>query len=160
MNRSEQRRLALATLVESKGRGGITEISGRTGIAADYISRMLYPVGKPGKKGIGEDTWDVLVAAYPELRDAITSEPEALSPLDMTRFLQSLGEAHALLALVLAESIPHVGRAFAEKLAGLDSQVRNRPYMKTLLAGLRNELASQDARRRRSPSRTPRGSAP
>src|SRR5690242_12235572 len=116
MNRSEQRRVALVALVESKGRGGIAEIAGRTGIVADYISRMLYPPGKDGKKGIGEDTWDVLVAAYPELRDAITSDPEALSPLDMTRFLQSLGEAQAALAIVLAESIPHVGRAFAEKL--------------------------------------------
>jgi hypothetical protein len=69
MDRREARRLALKALVDSKGRGGVAAVAAKIGKAPDYVARMLYEPGKDGKKGIGEQTWDILVAAYPkELR--------------------------------------------------------------------------------------------
>lgn len=155
MNRSEQRRLALEALVKAKGHGAISEISARTDIVADYISRMLYPPGKKGRKGIGEGTWDVLVAAYPELRSTDDTTGAVLSAPERAELLEALAVSQSLLAKVLAESIPHVGRAFVDELSKLDPSHRNGAYVKTLRAGLQHELASHDVRRPRSRSRKP-----
>lgn len=65
MDKFEVRRQALQRLVESIGHGGIARVAGRIGKEPNYVSRMLYPPGKPGKKRIGEDSVDALDAAFP-----------------------------------------------------------------------------------------------
>jgi SOS-response transcriptional repressor LexA len=55
MDRYEKRRLILKETVDSMGRGGIAKIAKRCDIDATYLSRLLYPEGKSGKKRIGED---------------------------------------------------------------------------------------------------------
>jgi SOS-response transcriptional repressor LexA len=51
----ETRRLKLAELVDSLGTGGQKRLAEAISVAPDYVSRMLYPSGKKGKKGISGD---------------------------------------------------------------------------------------------------------
>lgn len=67
MNKYDERRGALAELVKGFGRGGIARVAKAIGKDANYVSRMLYPPGKDGAKRIGEDSWDLLVAKFPQL---------------------------------------------------------------------------------------------
>lgn len=55
MDRYENRRLQLKAAVDAEGRGGIAKISRKCDIDSTYLSRLLYPEGKSGKKRIGED---------------------------------------------------------------------------------------------------------
>lgn len=66
MDKYEQRRLALKALTDELGRGSLAKISSRIGKDASYVSRMLYEPGKAGRKRIGEDTWSLLLGAFPE----------------------------------------------------------------------------------------------
>lgn len=66
MDKYESRRADLKALVDSLGRGGIAAVASSIGKEPNYVSRMLYPPGKQGRKRIGEDSLDLLVAAYPE----------------------------------------------------------------------------------------------
>lgn len=81
MDKFEQRRTALAALITTMGRGGAAKVAARIGKTGSYVSRMLYPPGKAGRKRIGEDSWDDLVAAYPqELGDAQAASSLTVSP--------------------------------------------------------------------------------
>lgn len=64
------RRRALKKLVDHLGHGGITKVANAIGKDASYVSRMLYPEGKSGKKRIGEDTVDILTECFPGWLDA------------------------------------------------------------------------------------------
>lgn len=66
MDKYEQRRRAVAALIDGLGYGGTAKVARAIGKAPDYVSRMLYEPDKPGRKRIGEDTWDALVMAYPD----------------------------------------------------------------------------------------------
>ncbi len=55
-------------LVNGMGRGGRVRVSQAIGKSPDYIARMLYPKNKPGHKGIGEDSVDLLDKAFPNWR--------------------------------------------------------------------------------------------
>lgn len=78
MDKFEERRLALLDLVNEMGRGGRIQIANAIGKTPDYISRMLYPKDKPGRKGIGEDSVEKLDAAFPGwLKKQPTFAPQA-----------------------------------------------------------------------------------
>ncbi|HHQ6582556.1 TPA: LexA family protein [Serratia fonticola] len=49
------RRERLSTLIDKLGTGGQKRLAEALGIAPDYVSRMLYPIDKKGKKGISGD---------------------------------------------------------------------------------------------------------
>lgn len=66
MDKYDRRRSALQSLVDSIGRGGIAAVANAIGKSPSYVSRMLYPPGKPGFKRIGEDSLEPLANAYPE----------------------------------------------------------------------------------------------
>jgi phage repressor protein C with HTH and peptisase S24 domain len=55
MDRYEKRRLLLKAAIDNLGRGGITKLAKACDIDPSYLSRLLYPEGKEGKKRIGED---------------------------------------------------------------------------------------------------------
>lgn len=55
MDRYEKRRLLLVAKIDEIGRGGIAKVAKQCDIDATYLSRLLYPEGKAGKKRIGED---------------------------------------------------------------------------------------------------------
>lgn len=65
MDKYEHRRLSLQQLVDGIGHGGISRVAGAIGKEPNYVSRMLYPEGKRGGKRIGEDSVELLNAAYP-----------------------------------------------------------------------------------------------
>lgn len=55
MDKYEQRRLNLIRLRDERCDGTAAVLARKIGVAPDYLSRMLYPVGKAGKKRIGDD---------------------------------------------------------------------------------------------------------
>jgi SOS-response transcriptional repressor LexA len=65
MDKYEKRRAALQALIDGLGRGGISKVAERIDKQPSYVSRMLFPPTKDGFKRIGEDTADVLNAAFP-----------------------------------------------------------------------------------------------
>lgn len=77
MNMYEARRIALADLVRQLGRGGIAAVAREIEKSWSYVSRMLYPPGKPQKKRIGEESWALLIGKFPQL---VESAP-ALRPV-------------------------------------------------------------------------------
>lgn len=63
MDKYEHRRQRLIDLLDDPSfgsKGKQAELSRRTGIDASYISRLLYPEGKKGRKRMAEDTIEVL----------------------------------------------------------------------------------------------------
>lgn len=68
MDKYEERRLDLLRLVEQMGRGGRVRVANAISKSPDYIARMLYPKGKNGHKGIGEDTAELIDKAFPNWR--------------------------------------------------------------------------------------------
>lgn len=69
MDRFETRRLALKALVDGLGRGGRAEVAKRIEKEASYVSRLLYPPGKDGRKRIGDELMEALTRAYPSWMD-------------------------------------------------------------------------------------------
>lgn len=65
MDKYEIRRIALKSLVEKLGHGGITRLAKSIGKEPNYISRMLYAADKKGMKRIGEDSVEALDKAFP-----------------------------------------------------------------------------------------------
>lgn len=65
MDKYEQRRHALRELKERLGRGGIARIAAEIGKEPNYVSRMLYPPEKEGRKRIGEDSVELLDKKFP-----------------------------------------------------------------------------------------------
>lgn len=84
MDRYEKRRMALQSLVDSLGRGAIASIATAIGKDASYVSRMLYPEGKAGRKRIGEDTEAEITEKFPNW----------LSPLADTTKVVHLAHSH------------------------------------------------------------------
>ncbi len=75
MDKYEERRLDLLRLVEQMGRGGRVRVANAIDKSPDYIARMLYPKGKNGHKGIGEDTAELIDKAFPNWRTKNIEQP-------------------------------------------------------------------------------------
>lgn len=69
----EERRSALIALRDKFGRGAIAHIAKETGLDSNYVSRLLYPAGKAGKKNIGDETVQKLDQAFPGWMAASTT---------------------------------------------------------------------------------------
>lgn len=85
----EERRKQLLSLIQSLGRGGIARVAATIGVEPNYLSRMLYPEGKSGKKNIGDEMITKLSAAYPQwigrkTPDRTTTYPRAAEPESTT----------------------------------------------------------------------------
>lgn len=65
MDKYEHRRIALKRMTDQMGRGGIARVAQALGKEPNYVSRMLYEPGKPGRKRIGEDSADKLTEMFP-----------------------------------------------------------------------------------------------
>jgi phage repressor protein C with HTH and peptisase S24 domain len=73
MDKYEMRRSALQELIDSLGWGGISKVAKRIEKTPSYVSRMLLPPTKPNFKRIGEDTADLITAAFPHWLDQYQS---------------------------------------------------------------------------------------
>jgi phage repressor protein C with HTH and peptisase S24 domain len=63
MDKYEKRRVRLAEVRDHKFHGSASDLARAIGKEPSYVSRMLYPAGKAGKKRIGEDMVDVIETA-------------------------------------------------------------------------------------------------
>lgn len=64
MDRYEIRRQNLMALRDSTAAGSVAALARLIGKEASYVTRMLYPEGKRGKKRIGEDMAGIIEAAF------------------------------------------------------------------------------------------------
>lgn len=77
MDKYELRRTALKRLVDGLGHGGISRVATKIGKEPNYVSRMLYPDDKPGRKRIGEDSVELLSREFPGwIDDGVASVAE------------------------------------------------------------------------------------
>lgn len=82
MDKYEVRRNALEALVKKLGRGGIAKVAQEIRKEPSYVSRMLYPPGKSGRKRIGEDSAEILDSKFPGwLRAPAQGPQEACAPV-------------------------------------------------------------------------------
>lgn len=101
MDKYEERRRALADLVKSMGRGAINTIAAKIEKDPSYVSRMLYPPNKKGHKRIGEDTLDLLVAAFPGAFSGRLTPPHASNPQPRQIFTKERRASDDVVALQL-----------------------------------------------------------
>lgn len=64
MDKYEHRRKKLLELKDEFCHGKISELAEKLGRSDSYVSRMLYPEGKAGKKRIGDDMVDVIAQTF------------------------------------------------------------------------------------------------
>lgn len=64
MDKYEHRRQRLAELRDTKCNGKAVELARAIGREPSYVSRMLYPEGKAGKKRIADDMMEVIEKAF------------------------------------------------------------------------------------------------
>lgn len=90
MDKYEKRRIALQGLADSFGRGGIAKIAQAIGKEPNYVSRMLYPAGKDGRKRIGEDSVDILDKKFPGWLDDVAASFQSMqvTAADQSTFVQ------------------------------------------------------------------------
>lgn len=74
MDKYEKRRLRLIELRDRRFAGSASDLARTIGKDASYVSRMLYPVGKAGKKRIGEDMVEVIETALGWPRGSLDSD--------------------------------------------------------------------------------------
>lgn len=64
MDKYEQRRLKLIEIRDKFCNGKAAELARRIAREPSYISRMLYPAGKAGRKRIADDMMEVIETAF------------------------------------------------------------------------------------------------
>ena len=110
MDKFEERRLDLLRLINEMGRGGRVRVASAIGKSPDYIARMLYPKDKPGYKGIGEDSVDLLDKAFPGWRPASSSAPETTNSQNAVYQVQKKTWPFKTVPPAAWESIPQATR--------------------------------------------------
>ena len=64
MDRFDTRRLRLIELRDARCDGSSADLARAIGRDQSYVSRMLYPEGKAGKKRIGEEMASIIEQAF------------------------------------------------------------------------------------------------
>lgn len=64
MDKYEHRRLRLIELRDTRCGGNAAELARKIGRDPSYVTRMIYPEGKPGKKRIADDMMEVIERAF------------------------------------------------------------------------------------------------
>lgn len=93
MDKYAHRRSALKRLVDGFGHGGISRVATKIGKEPNYVSRMLYPDDKPGRKRIGEDSAELLSREFPGWLDE-AGDTGAIGAQDYLPDLVLFDEAH------------------------------------------------------------------
>jgi hypothetical protein len=66
MTKLQARQAWIRHIIKTRCDGNAAAFARAIGKDGSYVSRMLYPAGKSGRKGIGEDTVDIITAAFPD----------------------------------------------------------------------------------------------
>lgn len=77
MDKFEIRRLNLQAVLRTHCNGKAAALADKIGRAPSYVSRMLYPEGKAGKKRIGEDMRNLIEEALALPRGSLDDESSA-----------------------------------------------------------------------------------
>ena len=114
MGKLEDRQSYVRRVINERFGGKISRFALDFGIDASYAARMLYPKGKAGAKGIGEDTWESLLSRYGRQSAAQPTLRSLESPVEQ----YDDERAMAIRSLVhsLVRNIPAAGPVFAEHL--------------------------------------------
>lgn len=75
MDKYEARRQNVKALIDRHCGGRAATLADRIEASASYVSRMLYPEGKKGKKRIGEDVRDRIEDAFSLRRGSLDETP-------------------------------------------------------------------------------------
>lgn len=84
MDKYERRRLRLLWIRDQFCDKSVASLAKRLGKSDTYVHRMLYPEGKPNKKGIGEDSVDLVMDIFGIDLDAEGANDES-APLRVTQ---------------------------------------------------------------------------
>lgn len=87
MDKYALRRSALKRLVDSFGHGGISRVASKIGKEPNYVSRMLYPDDKPGRKRIGEDSVELLSREFPGWIEQVPAAGDTLGTHPLADFV-------------------------------------------------------------------------
>lgn len=82
MDKFEIRRLNLRAVIRTHCQGKSANLAEKIDRSASYVSRMLYPEGKSGKKGIGEDMQKVIESALALPKGRLDDEALATAERD------------------------------------------------------------------------------
>lgn len=93
MDKYEIRRQNLQALLHSHCGGRAATLADLLGRSPSYVSRMLYPEGKEGKKRIGEDLRDVIEDAFSLKRGSLDEQGAGQEDLAERPNAESPGEA-------------------------------------------------------------------
>lgn len=85
MDKYETRRQNLSALLHRHCGGRAATLADLIDRSPSYVSRMLYPEGKAGKKRIGEDMRDLIEDALSLPRGTLDSQPEVLEGSEDTQ---------------------------------------------------------------------------
>lgn len=75
MDKYERRRLRLLELRDTRCNGKAATLARDIGRDASYVTRMLYPAGKAGKKRIADDMIEIIEAAFKLPHGWLDQEP-------------------------------------------------------------------------------------
>jgi len=79
MDKFEIRRLNLLSVIRTHCGGKSAALADKIGRSASYVSRMLYPEGKDGRKRIGEDMKDLIESALVLPKGSLDDEAAAIA---------------------------------------------------------------------------------
>lgn len=96
MDKYERRRQILLLILSERCNGKIAELALKLGRVDNYVGRMLYEVGKAGKKRIGDDmaeliakTFDVDMAGYESDTKVGTHDPRIAIALKLMQAMDT-----------------------------------------------------------------------
>jgi alpha-mannosidase len=80
MDKYERRRVNLAKLITDRCDGVVATFAKRIGRDASYVTRMLYPDDKPGRKRMGDNLKETIELEYSLERGALDADPDETTP--------------------------------------------------------------------------------
>lgn len=127
MGKLEDRQSYIRRLVSERFNGVLAHFAIDFGMDPSYAARMLYPKGKDGAKGIGEDTWEKLITRYGGPPETAGAEP-AYPNHQVEQDADARSMVIRSLIYALVQNIPAAGPVFAEHLKGQARSHRPRPF--------------------------------
>lgn len=81
MDKYERRRVHLAKIIDTRCAGVVAAFAKRIGRDASYVTRMLYPADKSGRKRMGDDLKEIIEIEFGLERGALDADPDDGTPL-------------------------------------------------------------------------------
>lgn len=119
MDKYEVRRLRLIELMNSDCSGKASEIAKKIDRSESYVSRMMYPEGKPGKKRIGEDMAKLITEAFKLPPYWLDGE---IAPISESPQAREVAKAFDALNAVQQQAVITMIESYGQKIPRFDSR--------------------------------------